>query len=97
MDKDTTEANKDRWLYRGFKTPWELFVLVVVGVALISAYGGYKAAKWELEHTVCGSYTKGHSDWHGWLSVKHGISRCFYVESEYPWRVRHGVIQVNGE
>jgi hypothetical protein len=97
MDKDTTEANKDRWLYRGFKTPWELFVLVVLGVALISAYGGYKAAKWELEHTVCGSYTKGHSDWHGWLSVKDGISRCFYVESAYPWRVRHGVIQVDGK
>jgi hypothetical protein len=97
MDKDTTEDNKDRWLYRGSKTPWELFILVVLGVALISAYGGYKAAKWELEHTVCGSYQKAHSYWHGWLSVKDGVSRCFWVESAYPWRVRHGVIQVNGE
>jgi hypothetical protein len=97
MDKDTTEANKTGWLYRGSKTPWELFVLVVLGVALISAYGGYKAAKWELEHTVCGSYQKGHSYWHGWLSVKDGVSRCFWVESEFPWRVRHGVILVNGE
>jgi hypothetical protein len=96
MDKDITEANKDRWLYRGSKTPWELFVLVLLGVALISAYGGYKAAKWELEHTVCGSYQKAHSYWHGWLSVKDGVSRCFWVESAYPWRVRHGVIQVDG-
>ena len=96
MDKDTTKANQTRWLYRGFKTPWELFVLVVLGVALISAYGGYKAAKWELEHTVCGSYQTKHAEWHGWLSVKDGISRCFYVESAYPWRVRHGVIQVDG-
>jgi len=97
MDKNTTEANKAGWLYRGFKTPWELFVLVLVGVALISAYSGYKAAKWELEHTVCNSYKKGHSYWHGWLSVKDGVSRCFWLESEYPWRVRHGVALVNGD
>jgi hypothetical protein len=97
MDKDITKANKDRCLCRGFKTAWELFVLIMIGVALGFAYAGYKAAKWELEHTVCGSYQKGHSYWHGWLSVKDGVSRCFYVESEYPWRVRHGVVLVNGE
>ena len=96
MDKNTTQANKNRWLQKRSKTPWELFILVVLGVALISAYGGYKAAKWELEHTVCGSYQTKHAEWHGWLSVKDGISRCFYVESAYPWRVRHGVIQVDG-
>jgi hypothetical protein len=96
MDKDTTEASEDRFLHKRSKTTWELFVLVVLGVALISAYGGYKAAKWELEHTVCSSYKKGHSYWHGWLSVKDGVSRCFYVESEFPWRVRHGVVQVDG-
>jgi hypothetical protein len=96
MDKNTTQANKNRWLQKRSKTPWELFILVVLVVALISAYGGYKAAKWELEHTVCGSYQTKHAEWHGWLSVKDGISRCFYVESAYPWRVRHGVIQVDG-
>jgi hypothetical protein len=96
MDKDTTEANEAGWLHRSIKTPWELFVLVVLGVALISAYGGYKAAKWELEHTVCNSYQRGHSYWHGWLSVKDGVSRCFWLESEYPWRVRHGVALVDG-
>lgn len=96
MDKNTTEANKAGWLHRCFKTPWELFVLIMLGVALISAYGGYKAAKWELEHTVCNSYQRGHSYWHGWLSVKDGVSRCFWLESEYPWRVRHGVAQVDG-
>jgi hypothetical protein len=97
MDKDITKANKDRCLCRSFKTAWELFVLIMIGVALGFAYAGYKAAKWELEHTVCGSYKRGHSYWHGWLSVKDGVSRCFYVESEYPWRVRHGVVLVNGE
>ena len=97
MDKSTTKASKDRCLCKRIKTPWELFILVVLGVALVSAYVGYKAAKWELEHTVCNSYQKGHSYWHGWLSVKDGISRCFWLESEYPWRVRHGVILVNEE
>ena len=96
MDKDITEASEDRCLHKRIKTPWELFILVVLGVALISAYGGYKAAKWELEHMICGSYQTKHAEWHGWLSVKDGISRCFYVESAYPWRVRHGVIQVDG-
>jgi hypothetical protein len=97
MDQGTTEANKAGRVHRGFKTPWELFILIMLGVALLSAYGGYKAAKWELEHTVCGSYQKAHSYWHGWLSVKDGVSRCFWVESEFPWRVRHGVALVNGE
>jgi hypothetical protein len=96
MDKNTTKASEDRCLCKRFKTSWELFILVVLGVALLSAYGGYKAAKWELEHTVCGDYKKGHSYWYGWLSVKDGVSRCFYVESAHPWRVRHGVIQVDG-
>jgi hypothetical protein len=30
-----------------------------------------------------------------WLSVKNGIYRCFWIEKEYPWRVRvQGVIDV---
>lgn len=94
MDKSTTEASKDRCLCKRIKTPWELFILVVLGVALISAYGGYKAAKWELEHTVCGNYQTKHAEWRGWLSVKDGVYRCFWVESEYPWRLRHGVARV---
>ena len=94
MDTNTTEASEDRCLHKRFKTSWELFVLVLLGVALISAYGGYKAAKWELEHTICGDYQTKHAEWRGWLSVKDGISRCFYVESAYPWRVRHGVAKV---
>jgi hypothetical protein len=94
MDKSTTEASKDRCLCKRSKTTWELFVLVLLGVALISAYGGYKAAKWELEHTICGDYQTKHAQWRGWLSVKDGVYRCFWVESEYPWRLRHGVARV---
>ena len=94
MDKSIAEASEDRCLHKRSKTPWELFVLVLLGVALISAYGGYKAAKWELEHTVCSDYQTKHAEWRGWLSVKDGVYRCFWVESEYPWRLRHGVARV---
>jgi hypothetical protein len=94
MDKSTTEASKDRCLCKRSKTTWELFVLVLLGVALISAYCGYKADKWELEHTICGDYQTKHAEWRGWLSVKDGVYRCFWVESEYPWRLRHGVARV---
>ena len=94
MDKSTTKASEVRYLYRGFKTHWELFILVVVGVAMLSAYGGYKAAQMELHHGICGNYQTKHAEWRGWLSVKDGVYRCFWVESEYPWRLRHGVAKV---
>jgi hypothetical protein len=76
---------------------WEVILILVLTTSCLSAYAGYKAAKWELEHTICGNYKKGHSYWNGWLSVKDSVSRCFWVESEYPWRVRHGVILVEGK
>jgi hypothetical protein len=94
MDKSTTEASEIRFVYRGFKTHWELFILVLAGVAMLSAYGGYKAAQMELHHGICGNYKTKHAEWRGWLSVKDGVYRCFWVESEYPWRLRHGVAKV---
>jgi hypothetical protein len=76
---------------------WELYLIAALMIALPSGYAGYKLAQVELEHHICGSYDKGHSTWRGWLSVKDGVYRCFYVESEYPWRVRHGVKLVEGK
>ena len=94
MDKSITETSEVRYLYRGFKTHWELFILVLAGVAMLSAYGGYKAAQMELHHGICSNYQTKHAEWRGWLSVKDGVYRCFWVESEYPWRLRHGVAKV---
>lgn len=94
MDKNTTEASEVRYLYRGFKTHWELFILMLAGVAMLSCYLGYKAAQMELHHGVCSNYKTKHAEWRGWLSVKDGVYRCFWVESEYPWRLRHGVAKV---
>jgi hypothetical protein len=63
-------------------------------VACLSAFIGYSVARAELDHQVCGSYSTVHSDWYGWLSVKDGIFRCFYVESRFPYRVKQGIIEV---
>ena len=63
-------------------------------VACFSAFVGYSVARVEVDHQVCENYTTIHSDWHGWLSVKDGVFRCFYIESSYPYRVKQGIIEV---
>jgi len=63
-------------------------------VACFSAFVGYSVAMIEIDHQVCGNYADKYSDWHGWLSVKDGVFRCFYVESRYPYRVKQGIIEV---
>jgi len=63
-------------------------------VACFSAFVGYSIAMLEVDHQVCGNYTTNNSDWYGWLSVKDGVFRCFYVESRYPYRVKQGIIEV---
>ena len=66
-------------------------------VACFSAFVGYSVGSYQTDHAVCGNYVAKNGDWHGWLSVKDGIYRCFWLESNYPWRVRQGVIDVKGE
>jgi hypothetical protein len=63
-------------------------------VACFSGFVGYSIAAYENDHQVCGNFTTKHSDWYGWLSVKDGVYRCFYLESRYPYRVRQGIIEV---
>jgi hypothetical protein len=63
-------------------------------VACFSGFVGYSIASHEMSHDVCGSYATKHSDWNGWLSVKDGVFRCFYVESRFPYRVKQGIIEV---
>jgi hypothetical protein len=63
-------------------------------VACFSGFVGYSIAAYEHDHQVCGNFTTKHSDWYGWLSVKDGVYRCFYLESRYPYRVRQGIVEV---
>jgi len=64
-------------------------IVFALGVAL-----GYAMAVKEDSHSMCGNYTTKHSDWNGWLSVKDGVYRCFWLESRYPWRTRQGIVEV---
>jgi hypothetical protein len=66
-------------------------------VAIVFALGvtlGYALAVKEDNHSMCSDYATKYSDWHGWLSVKDGVYRCFWLESAYPWRTRQGIVEV---
>ena len=70
----------------------QVFVLAVfiLGVCL-----GYMAGQSEYEHDSCYDATGKYSDYTAWLSVRDGIYRCFWIEKNYPWRVKQqGVIDV---
>lgn len=68
--------------------------IATISIAIGILLGYQYAINQELAHNKCGSYTTKYSDWVGWLTVKDGVYRCFYLESTYPWRVRQGVIDV---
>jgi hypothetical protein len=56
---------------------------------------GFIAGRMEWDHEGCvdsqGTYTR----YEAWLSVRHGVYRCFWIEKDYPHRVKlQGVIDV---
>jgi hypothetical protein len=66
-----------------------------VGVFALGFLAGYIANREEFEHLNCDDYTGKYQRYEAWLSVRQGIYRCFWIEKEYPWRVRvQGVIDV---
>jgi hypothetical protein len=45
-----------------------------------------------LHHIECNSYNTRHSLWVGYVAKdNHGQLRCFWLEQEYPNRIRQGV------
>jgi len=49
----------------------------------------------EIDHTTCTDVAGKYTDYEAWLSVKDGIWRCFWIEKQYPNRVKmQGVIDV---
>jgi len=63
-------------------------------ICLLSLYIGFTIGKEEHSHLACGDYVTTYANWNGWLSIKDGTYRCFWVESNYPYRVKQGVIDV---
>jgi len=68
-----------------------LFVFVFVFGVMV----GHVATRVEFEHNDCYDTTGKYQRYEAWLSVKDGIYRCFWIEREYPHRVKmQGVIDV---
>lgn len=56
---------------------------------------GIVASRVDFDHSGCDDFTGKYERYEAWLSVKNGVYRCFWIEKEYPWRVRvQGVIDV---
>ena len=69
--------------------------LVYVAVFCFGVMVGYVANKVEFDHHDCIDYSGKHQRYEAWLSVKDGVYRCFWIEKDYPNRVRvQGVIDV---
>jgi hypothetical protein len=52
---------------------------------------GHTMGRMEWSHSECNDIPE-HT---AWLSVRDGIYRCFWIQNNYPWRVRlQGVIDV---
>ncbi len=69
----------------------DVIILGAVGLGLIV---GYAANEYRhmLEHIECNSYSTKHSKWDGYVAKdEHGQLRCFWLEREYPNRIRQGV------
>ena len=69
--------------------------LIFIGVFALGCICGWVANKVEFDHTGCDDYSGKHQRYEAWLSVKDGVYRCFWIEKDYPHRVRvQGVIDV---
>ena len=56
---------------------------------------GYVVGRMEWAHEDCYDATGKYQRYEAWLSVRDGIYRCFWIEKDYPHRVRiQGVIDV---
>lgn len=69
--------------------------LLFVAVFALGFMSGYVANRVEFDHIGCDDYSGKYQRYEAWLSIKNGVYRCFWIEKEYPWRVRvQGVIDV---
>ena len=69
--------------------------VLFVGVFALGFFSGWTANEVHFDHSGCDDYTGKYQRYEAWLSIKDGVYRCFWIEKEYPWRVRvQGVIDV---
>jgi hypothetical protein len=69
--------------------------LTIISVFAFGVFVGYVANRVEFDHHGCDDFSGKYQRYEAWLSIKDGVYRCFWIEKEYPWRVRvQGVIDV---
>ena len=69
--------------------------VVFVGVFALGVVCGWVANQVDFDHAGCDDYSGKYQRYEAWLSVKDGVYRCFWVETQYPHRVKmQGVIDV---
>ena len=56
-------------------------------VGLLGGYTAY-AAQHTMNLVKCPSYVTKYATWVGYVSFNHNEVRCFWLENEYPRRVR---------
>ena len=67
---------------------------LIVVAALFGLLVGFLVSehKHRLDNIQCSSYSTKYSKWDGYLGRdEFGDVRCFWLEREYPWRVKQGV------
>ena len=69
--------------------------IIFVGVFALGVVCGWVANQVDFDHAGCDDYSGKYQRYEAWLSVKDGVYRCFWIEKDYPHRVRmQGVIDV---
>jgi len=69
--------------------------IIFIGVFALGVVCGWVANQVDFDHTGCDDFTGKYQRYEAWLSVRDGVYRCFWIEKDYPHRVRiQGVIDV---
>jgi len=69
--------------------------IIFVGVFALGVVCGWVANQVDFDHAGCDDYSGKYQRYEAWLSVKDGTYRCFWIEKDYPHRVKmQGVIDV---
>ena len=69
--------------------------VIFVGVFALGVVCGWVANQVDFDHAGCDDYSGKYQRYEAWLSVRDGVYRCFWIETQYPHRVKmQGVIDV---
>jgi hypothetical protein len=47
----------------------------------------------DIQELTCHDFSTKHSVFRGFSATKNGEVRCFWLENQYPWRVKQGVTE----